>query len=529
MLIHTKKNKNLISFFVVICTLSACQKGLINASSDMFKTKTNEGEPDRPGTNVEKYKCKYHKYKNKYLELKDSIGVPKKEKSVSLREEETKSDSTPELCEYDLRFGFSSFCSGKWPFYINNMSKEIYENIKVVAVLGPENAGKSTLLSLILNKLLESIGDVDHTRGIDGVFDPKACIFYSDTEGLNTPSKIAGIIGKDADNILRDRSVTDAIMRDFIFKIGSVVILVFGDYTISTQKMYETLRKKCFADQKLIVVHNFKNIKNHKDVYFAFNNSMTYFSDPQPTKLNIPKSEHFYWVHKQPGNANVVTHLVMGSIGKGCDDLNSASIKFLKKFLDVNSRIGTLNMKAEFIKFIVENQMKYFCFKDGKYLNHTDFYFKKHKLCINKDRLDNVLIRNINFDSIENINQSPAEIKLYTNENNDCLVTIELLESYILEKCNLEKHNDPITNSWLQRLNLTFKKTAIDPFLECTSKFKLIFSDAKFDEPIMNYSVPLDTRNGLFNFSNKKDKLKKVSDNNFILLLSQEKDSEEEI
>lgn len=341
-----------------------------------------------------------------------------KQNKISYKTKPLKIKSNP----YDIVINIDSLYTKKigWDIELNNNETPQKNLSSIIGLVGRENVGKTFILNQLCDFFLPSGTNIS-TKGLSLKYSKDNSLLCLDSAGMQTPvyyydEKLINRYGFDKETInndpeiklqmINDRTLTDVFIQDFILEVCEVILIVVGQLTQNDQKFIERISYKYKAKKKIIIIHNFSNFfevkdvteKIQKDIMLAFNT----------TESCIPSTDLELFIEKKSDKykENIV-HLVLGSENKNSGKkYNKKTFQYLKNILSTRIEKQKFDIIEKLKKFLEDNYRLYFQFnKIPKDKMTLEYDKKKNSLKIQSDQ--DYKVSNPLFNSLGNLITNP--------------------------------------------------------------------------------------------------------------------------
>ena len=248
----------------------------------------------------------------------------------------------------------------------------------LVGIVGREKTGKTFIMNRICDLNLP-VGNNFDTKGLSMKFSKGDNIICLDSAGIQTPvyyydnkllekfSWSKEDLRNDEgikDDMKNDRTLTDLFIQDFILKVCEVIIIVIGHLSQNDQNFIQRISKKSKPKQRIIIIHNFIDLKKiedvnekiRKDVFLAFDDVVA---------RNIPDSDIEEYIERNfDKKKENISHLILVSEDYESGlKYNHVSLQYLCNILDTRTEKTNFNPIESLTKFFEENYKKYLRFQ----------------------------------------------------------------------------------------------------------------------------------------------------------------------
>jgi TolA-binding protein len=191
-------------------------------------------------------------------------------KFLRMNDEEFRDERSKYDCIIDIK-KFPDIASNGWEIEFpslngSTITPELYKEIGTsnlfIAVTGTYDKGKTFLLNKITKSCFPS-SKKEETRGISfkSTTIKKLKLIIIDSAGSHSPIKV--------NESIEEKKEHEKRLRDIIFSLSNIFILVVNDYTTLDQEILEKLEKQLLINKKnkekqIIVVHNFKDVNDEE-------------------------------------------------------------------------------------------------------------------------------------------------------------------------------------------------------------------------------------------------------------------------
>lgn len=294
---------------------------------------------------------------------------------------------------YDILINIDSLLNKKYGWKIqesesfHQLNNPLEKNYTSIGFLGRENIGKTFLLNKIcgLNLPLETNTNI---QGLSIKYsDNFLCL---DSVGLQTPvyyydEKLMERFGMNSEELIKnedlrykmikDRTLTDLFIQDFILDVCQIIVIVVGQLTQNDQKFIERISKRYKHKKKIIVLHNFSNLYSIEDVTNRIEKDILCIFPVKTSK--IPETDLLQFIGEQEkgkkqfgdlmdDKINNIIHLVIGmDWGESGKHFNARTFDYIRKIIDNDKEKMKFNLKEELQVFFQENFRNYLKFTNS--------------------------------------------------------------------------------------------------------------------------------------------------------------------
>lgn len=313
---------------------------------------------------VEKLNKKYTKIYEKYRETKNKTS-----------ENYSKSEKKKNFPAYDLIININSLKTSEigWEIEKSRDYPSKIRDLTTVGIVGRENTGKTFILNKICGLNLPS-GCVLNTKGLSVKFSNNNSFVCLDSGGLQTPVfyydetvMMRYETNKDdlkknqnlRNEMINDRTLTDLFIQDFILDTCEVIIIVVGQLSQNDQKFIERISQRYKIHKRIIIVHNFLNLKTKQEVKQQIKKDIFLAFDVTPR--NIPDSGVKEYLEKNSDKLKEnITHLVLAAENHESGlKYNEFSLGYLEKILQTRPQKISFDPIERLIEFFEENYLLY--------------------------------------------------------------------------------------------------------------------------------------------------------------------------
>ncbi|EAS04994.1 hypothetical protein TTHERM_00836660 (macronuclear) [Tetrahymena thermophila SB210] len=439
-----------------------------------------------------------------------------------------------------------------------NKTKEIIDSqqkCSIIGFQGVKNRGKTFLLNQLSDEKFPS-AFYESTLGISAKVDIKdsSTKIYLDSEGVQKPAKFnwndayksknknsrneedeAKFLSQMQEQVIQsffDIKATEQLQQEFLLQSCEIVIIVVGMLSIEDQKLISSIIDRKLSCQ-IIVVHNYKEIKEIKHVQDHIEHSLMY---QFPLAIHSPdlklktNKEHNKIAYIDRRYKNVVHIIFANNKSEAGDYFNQFSLEYIRQKIQLHSRNKSFCISERFTKFLNDYLPNYIEFVDQpktfdktlvkKEANNNEFIISlSENLKINriKDITLDVfgrIINAINYTVVEfdknNQKYKRIDIELPGNtyfENDNCLVQTD------------DKGRTQLVIKALKKLDQTVQGTIILEDKRLYGEFILKVIIGKPEEKLTQVGKIINNNNGVhsilfLNESSEQDCLGDDDDNN---------------
>jgi len=399
---------------------------------------------------------KISKLEKKYQKPKDIKPQLDSQTDFSHKNQKQKEASFPQNQSflYDIIINIDSLKSKQlgWEIEINRDLANIDKSVSIIGLVGRENVGKTFVLNKICGFDLPSGSNI-HTKGLSLKYSEEKNLVCLDSAGLQTPvfyydpkllmryeiTKEDLKLNKEIKReMINDRTITDVFIQDFILEACEVIVIVVGQMSQNDQKFIERISMKYQFKKRIIVIHNFLNLKTKKDVENQIKKDIGKCFET--VERYIPNSEVLEFVEKtHDKNKENISHLILGAINQESGLFyNKTTFAYLKSILDTRTEKRHFEIISDLKAFFEDNYRLYLQFNGRKpekkvTLNYQE---KTSSLKIVSDK--DYEISNPLFNSLGNLVTNPP-FEVIINENRYiCLIDLPDIDekslSYKIDK-----------------------------------------------------------------------------------------------
>lgn len=150
----------------------------------------------------------------------------------------------------------------------------------------------------------------------------------------------------------RDKQLSELFLKEFVFHISEVVLVMVGQLTYEEQKMIMRFKKN-LSDKHMIIVHNLMNFvqKDQVERYIeenlkkvvTFNLQERTFGNRDPKKNNRYFVEYFYDYKK---NKHEIVHLILANnLSEDTKNYyNESSIDYIRRYISTKPPLSSFNL-----------------------------------------------------------------------------------------------------------------------------------------------------------------------------------------
>ncbi|KAL4432054.1 hypothetical protein ABPG74_017790 [Tetrahymena malaccensis] len=247
----------------------------------------------------------------------------------------------------------------------------------IIGFQGVKNRGKTFLLNQLSDEKFPS-AFYESTLGISAKVDIKDCStkIYLDSEGVQKPAKFnwneayknkkknqkkdedeAKFLSQMQEQVIQsffDIKATEQLQQEFLLQSCEIVIIVVGMLSIEDQKLISSIIDRKLSCQ-IIVVHNYKEIKQIEHVENHIKNSLMYqfpLSNHSPD-LKLPTNKNQNKIAYIDSRYKNVVHIIFANNKSEAGDYyNQFSLEYIRQKIQLHSRNKSFCISEKFVKFL---------------------------------------------------------------------------------------------------------------------------------------------------------------------------------